>query len=571
MRHILLATILLIGCEPSTPDESPRDFIPGPCVSGSWDHDANPRTPCRLWSDCRPGSVLATDGSGSGDRTCDACGPGTFTDTFNAEVCSTFRSCDAGTFIEAEGTVTRDTQCRQCPDGSYSTESNVELCDPWPSCPEGLVVVVPGTRTSVPECGGCEDGTWDDDNDPNTLCVDWTPCPAGTSVGAPGSTTQDQTCEECPVGTWSEAENTPTCSAWTDCQPGFFVSVDASSVADRECEACAPGTISTELNAAACETFVECPDGTIETAPGSGSSPPTCEPCATGTWDQDGNAATACIPWATCAAGDFVEQDGTTTTDRQCSVCEGATFTVAPNTATCAPWSDCAPGTFVGDAGTSTSDRTCVVCEGGTFSDVDNAASCAEWTECPGPVEELGTATSDAVCGDAAVDCVLEDWPDWSACDATCEVGREDRDREVLIPPTDGGLACDLLGETRVCEAVGSCVCPEYDEPVGCEATAGCDWDGTLCVDAPLEVCANEVDEATCLANATGCEWTGVACQYAAADCQVTDFSDFSDCTEVCDGGTRTRTRDVTTYPRGGGAVCPILRETEACNTDPCP
>ena len=53
-------------------------------------------------------------------------------------------------------------------------------------------------------------------------------------------------------------------------------------------------------------------------------------------------------------------------------------------------------------------------------------------------------------------------------------------------------------------------------------------------------------------------------------DCQVSDFSAWSACSATCGGGVRTRTRSITQAPQNGGAACPALVQTEACNNQPC-
>ena len=54
-------------------------------------------------------------------------------------------------------------------------------------------------------------------------------------------------------------------------------------------------------------------------------------------------------------------------------------------------------------------------------------------------------------------------------------------------------------------------------------------------------------------------------------DCEVEDWSEWSDCSATCGGGTKTRGRGVVQAAENGGAVCPALEEKEPCNTDQCP
>jgi len=54
-------------------------------------------------------------------------------------------------------------------------------------------------------------------------------------------------------------------------------------------------------------------------------------------------------------------------------------------------------------------------------------------------------------------------------------------------------------------------------------------------------------------------------------NCAVSTWSDWSSCSEVCLGGTQFRTRSITVPAYNGGASCPILEESQSCNTQACP
>jgi hypothetical protein len=55
-------------------------------------------------------------------------------------------------------------------------------------------------------------------------------------------------------------------------------------------------------------------------------------------------------------------------------------------------------------------------------------------------------------------------------------------------------------------------------------------------------------------------------------DCAVTPWMPWGRCEGACDGGngTRTRIRNVIRPASDGGAACPALTETEACNPEAC-
>eukprot|EP00798_Chlamydomonas_sp_ICE-L_P025730 gene25730-11389_t len=57
----------------------------------------------------------------------------------------------------------------------------------------------------------------------------------------------------------------------------------------------------------------------------------------------------------------------------------------------------------------------------------------------------------------------------------------------------------------------------------------------------------------------------------ATVSCEVSSWSAYSSCSRTCGGGTMSRSRDVTRNAANGGAGCPSLTESMACNTQGCP
>ena len=53
-------------------------------------------------------------------------------------------------------------------------------------------------------------------------------------------------------------------------------------------------------------------------------------------------------------------------------------------------------------------------------------------------------------------------------------------------------------------------------------------------------------------------------------DCVVSEWSAWTKCDASCGGGNQERSRTVTTIPSHGGAKCPVLEESQACNTHKC-
>jgi len=53
-------------------------------------------------------------------------------------------------------------------------------------------------------------------------------------------------------------------------------------------------------------------------------------------------------------------------------------------------------------------------------------------------------------------------------------------------------------------------------------------------------------------------------------DCVVTEWTKYDACTKTCNGGTRSRTRTITTPVEFGGKVCPSLGQNEVCGAEKC-
>jgi hypothetical protein len=114
------------------------------------------------------------------------------------------------------------------------------------------------------------------------------------------------------------------------------------------------------------------------------------------------------------------------------------------------------------------------------------------------------------------VNCVVNDWSSWSTCSANCGGGTQTRTRNVITPAQNGGNSCPVLSETQPCNT---------------------------------EQCVIQSPPVNCL---------------------VGDWSSWSMCSANCGGGTQTRRRNIITPAQNGGNSCPVLSETQPCNTQQC-
>jgi hypothetical protein len=387
------------GCAPCARGAyCPGGATPRQPCTGSWDHDADPRTSCVAWMDCPAGSFISSAGTATADRACRPCTAGTYSVSSNATSCAAWSSCSAGTEVAAPGSATTDRTCAACAAGSFSAVSNAESCTLWSTCAAGTRVLSAGSPTRDRSCAVCSAGSFSTTSNA-AACTSWTACSPGSFVAGPGSVTSDQRCSACTAGTYTASPNLAACSPWSTCPPGTLVSAAGTAASDRVCAACPARRYSTTANASSCTAWTSCTAGTFVALRGTATADQRCDSCAPGTYSTSTDAA-ACSPFTRCAAGTFVSGEGSVIRDRMCTACAAGTFSSSVDAASCAAWSVCSAGTYVATAGTARNDRVCTRCAAGRFSTRTNASSCAPWTSCaPGFVESVaGSSTMDRTC-----------------------------------------------------------------------------------------------------------------------------------------------------------------------------
>ena len=68
----------------------------------------------------------------------------------------------------------------------------------------------------------------------------------------------------------------------------------------------------------------------------------------------------------------------------------------------------------------------------------------------------------------------------------------------------------------------------------------------------------------------TFCIFVALLVSSAPVHCAVGQWGSWSTCTQTCDGGMQTRTREITVAAANGGTACPQTEDTQTCNTEAC-
>ncbi len=527
-----------VPCEDGVACTEDAQCIAGVCVGEPKDcDDGNPCTldACNLFTD------LCTHGALTGP--CDDGDPCTTGDLCLADVCTgtPVSDCtcqDDGDCAALEdddlcnGTVHCDSS-RTLPTCALDPATVVECPDPDPEDPDAPCLAA----SCDPGTGGCgfeatNDGVPCADGD---LCTANDICNAGTCTGTQTVTCDDGdpcTDDSCAPATGcvhvpntAPCDDGDPCTVPDQCADGVCVPGLASPCDDGD-----PCTLDT-CDAGHCDhapVVGECNDGDLCTQP---------DQCVDG----------VCIagPAVTCDDGDACTLDG-------CAPESGCTSVNQPVDCVMAAW---------GDWGSCS-----VSCGGGEHTRTREILQEAACGGAPCGALEETEACNAQPCSE---DCQWH-WDAWSACEGDCPAGTRSRSAVIDVPAQNGGEACPTgedAVESESCDLVGTpcddldpCTQDDLCAAEGCAGTdrttipivdGGCD-DGDPCT----------LDGCTVLDGCTSVNQP--------VDCVMGAWGDWSPCSEPCDGGERTRTREVVAAAACDGAACGALEETEACNAQPC-
>ncbi len=361
------------------------------CDEGQFTIDPN-SPECPAWTPCEPGYYVRIVGTVSTDQVCSPCSAGMFSDEPNQAQCMAWTDCEIGEHVATEGTAAADRQCEECPEGKFSTSKNSPDCSSHRGCEPGTFVDSSGSGSMDAACSGCPSGTYSSTVDAES-CTDWTDCIAGEFVAELGTATDDRQCEPCPPDTESFGMNSGACVAVGECPPGTVEVAPSTESTPAECDDCEPGQYcaggSSDVvdcgdgdwdddadPATPCVAQTMCSPGEYILEAGDALTDRSCGACESGTFSATVQS-TSCTEWTTCPPGSYVEAPGSSIADRQCDECGSGTFSTGLNEPVCVPWSVCAaPSEYVTEEPSATSDRECGSCDAPEVTISDNSQSC---------------------------------------------------------------------------------------------------------------------------------------------------------------------------------------------------
>ncbi|XP_069596042.1 spondin-1 isoform X2 [Ranitomeya imitator] len=183
---------------------------------------------------------------------------------------------------------------------------------------------------------------------------------------------------------------------------------------------------------------------------------------------------------------------------------------------------------------------------------------------CKIPTEETEKCIVNEECEPSS--CIVTEWGEWEECSATCGMGMKKRHRMIKMPPADGSMCKTETSEVEKCMMPEChtipCMLSPWSEWSDCSVTCGKGArtrQRMLKSPAELGDCNEELKQVEkCML------------PECPINCELTEWSNWSECNKSCGKGHMIRTRMITLEPQFGGGLCPETVQRKKCRVRKC-
>ncbi|KAM4721899.1 LOW QUALITY PROTEIN: spondin-1 [Rhinophrynus dorsalis] len=183
---------------------------------------------------------------------------------------------------------------------------------------------------------------------------------------------------------------------------------------------------------------------------------------------------------------------------------------------------------------------------------------------CKVPTEETEKCVVNDECEPST--CIVTEWAEWEECSATCGMGMKKRHRMIKMTPADGSMCKAETSEVEKCMMPEChtipCMLSPWSEWSDCSVTCG---KGTRMRQRMLKSPAELGDCNEELKQVEKC-----MLPECPISCELTEWSQWSECNKSCGKGHMIRTRMITMEPQFGGALCPETVQRKRCKLRKC-
>jgi len=165
------------------------------------------------------------------------------------------------------------------------------------------------------------------------------------------------------------------------------------------------------------------------------------------------------------------------------------------------------------------------------------------------------------------VSCLVSGWGGWGACNKSCGNGLQYRSRSVTRNAAYGGAGCPSLSESKSCKIKE---CPRHCAVGGFGGWGACD---KSCGPGQQTRTRSITQNAAYGGNACPSLFQKKSCKIKECPrhCAVGGWGAWGTCSKSCGPGEQTRTRSITQNAAYHGNACPNLSEKKACKVKECP